>query len=243
MFSIAQDENVTFERPKTELTIGISNIKLKDDLTSLILYDNYYDYYPYYYVPTGNAAFNIGLRKKVKNGALRLQGEFGMFSQSTTEETDSQNGGSQYTGGNLASINSGGKIGYDFFKSYKILEINYGFDIIVNYSSFNVKNGYDYYDYTYNPSTGQYDYFLSYSYVTKDKFSEISFGLGLNVGAGLRISEKVKVGIESNLNFLYGITAYDHTNGASPDYDDSNTGSTFKSKIAPLGLIYIAFGI
>lgn len=241
MIGKSQDNEATFERPKTEITVGFSNIKFKDEPPNLFIYNDY-DYYPYYYFSPTSSSLNLGLRQKLKKGALRIQGEFGISNQSIKEEPSGQNYGSTYTNSSINTYNTAGKIGYDFFQSFKRLEINYGIDLIVDYWNIEVRDGYDYYENVYDPNTGQSTSTYSYSYTNVSDYSEIAFGAGLNLGVGFRVTQKIKIGLESNVKFLYGTNKYDYESGSNPDYSDTSSGTSFKSKVNPLGLLYVAFG-
>lgn len=239
----SQEANESPERPRTEITIGVSNLKEKADFNDFIYYDYYYDYYiPYNYNSSNIPSINIGLRQKIKNGAIRLQGFYGSTGQNYKPDANST-GSTDLKSNSMFSINTGGKLGYDFFKKFKIIEINYGFDLIMALNQMNSTRKYETSDYAYDPNTGQY-LPITYEYKITEDYRTISYGLGLNLGIGLRLSKKFKVGIESQFTYLYGFSNGNYkNNNLNNYYSRKESGSNSSTNVAPLGLIYVAFGI
>jgi len=239
----AQENNQTYERPSTEITVGVSNLKQKTSIEDLYYYDYYdYGYYvPFNYLTTNQPSINIGLRQKIKSGAIRIQGEYGSSNQTYNPQTDPAYLYTQLEKYTLSSFNAGGKIGYDFFKSHKIIELNYGADFIFDYSNLKATNYYSNNGMYYDPATGQY--LMGQDYTISENYKTVSYGIGLNLGIGLRLSEKIKVGIESNLRFLMSNQDGKYKNDDASNYISEKNSSKFsKTDAIPLGLLYLAFG-
>ncbi len=232
----AQDGETTV--PKTEIVIGVSN--LQRGLTFEELYQ--YDYgvnYPEYLIANQTTFMSVGLKQQLGKGKLRFLPEFTLKNATYVDPPEAPNGSESRS--DMSSYVVGGRLGYEFLNSYKVLEVSYGADVFYHYQGYESGNYNEGYDYQYNPITGQYEQVLV-TQESKNTYMLNNFGLSLNAGIGLRLSEKVKAGIETRLTMSK--TTYEHKNWPDVNGQGYIENGTFTSlKSYPLGMIYLSFGL